>query len=66
MMAQEKWLRLSSNRDLGADETFIAKEQPPDPEWPQVTFNELLRIAFKDRYIDNEDHPVFQRLLGAL
>ena len=36
----------------------------PEPEWPtDKTFNDILRIAFKDRLIETVDHPVIQRLL---
>jgi hypothetical protein len=27
---------------------------------------EILRIAFKDRYIDSMDHPVLRKLRGEL
>jgi hypothetical protein len=35
-----------------------------DPEWPRLTFQELLRIAFRDRLVDRLDHPVILRLRG--
>ena len=38
-----------------------------EPEWPaDETFNDLLRLAFKDRLVDRPDHPVVQRLAGAI
>ena len=63
-MAQNKWVRLSANMSLGAYEIFSATGDIPEPEWPELTFEEILKIAFKGRYIDNLDHPVVQRLLG--
>ena len=36
----------------------------PDPEWPDLPFNQLLRIAFKNRVVDSLDHPTLQRLRG--
>ena len=38
--------------------------QWPDPQWPDVPFKELLRIAFNERYIDSLDHPALQSLRG--
>jgi hypothetical protein len=50
--------------DLGAYEMFVAGSTISDPIWPDLSFPELLRIAFKDRYIDSLDHPVVKRLRG--
>ena len=36
-----------------------------EPAWPEVPFKELLRIGFRDRLVDNVDHPVLKRLRGA-
>ena len=36
----------------------------PDPEWPAAYYQELLRIAFKDRYVDSADHLVVRKLRG--
>jgi hypothetical protein len=38
----------------------------PDPEWPEVSFQEILKIAFKDKIIQSIDHPVIQRLRGCV
>jgi hypothetical protein len=35
-----------------------------EPVWPEEPFNELLRIAFRDRIISSPDHPVVKRLRG--
>jgi hypothetical protein len=35
-----------------------------EPEFPELTLNELLRIAFKDRIVDKLDHPVIRKLRG--
>ena len=37
----------------------------PDPDWPELSFAEIFRIAFKDRLINSLDHPVVKRLRGA-
>lgn len=62
--AAEKWIRVQSNRSLGAYEIFEARAEWGEPEWAVLSFGELLRIAFKDRFIQSEDHPVLRRLRG--
>ena len=37
----------------------------PEPQWPEVTFQDLVKIAFKDHFIRDLDHPVVRRLRGA-
>ena len=64
MMASKKWVRVVANMALGAYEVFEATGDIPEPEWPEQSFGELLRIAFKDRFIQDLDHPVLKRLRG--
>jgi hypothetical protein len=49
---------------LGAYDVFQATGDLPEPEWPGLPFRELLRVAFRDRFIQSEDHPVLRRLRG--
>jgi hypothetical protein len=63
-MAMQRWVRVQANMNLGAYEMTPAHGVIPDPEWPAKTFSELLRIAFRDRFIDRLDHPVIKRLRG--
>jgi hypothetical protein len=64
-LAMLRWVRIRANMDLGAYEIFEAASKIPDPTWPDITFAELLKIAFRDRFVDRPDHPVIQRLRGA-
>jgi hypothetical protein len=64
--AMKRWVRVSANMGLGAYEVAEAQATFPDPAWPEHTFHELLKIAFRDRFIDCEDHPVILRLRGAI
>ena len=43
-----------------------AKGDLGEPEWPTLSLSELLDVAFKDRVIGSEDHPIFNKLLGRL
>jgi hypothetical protein len=63
--AMQGWIRMRSNMSLGAYEIFQAESKIPDPEWPTLSLQELVRIAFRDRIITTPDHPVIRRLRGA-
>jgi hypothetical protein len=63
-LAMRRWLRCRANMSLRAYEMFEAASTIPDPEWPKLPFQELLRIGFRDRLIDRLDHPVIKRLRG--
>lgn len=62
--ATTTWVRIAANMPLGAYDLYEAQGELSEPEWPTTPFNELLRIAFKNRYIDDLDHPVLRRLRG--
>ena len=60
----DKWVRVSANQSLGAYEVLVAENCITEPEWPEHTLQELIRIAFKDRIVDSVDHAVVRRLRG--
>jgi hypothetical protein len=63
-LAASKWVRVQSNMSLGAYEVYEAAASWTDPEWNIPPFKELLRIAFKDKFVQSLDHPVIRRLRG--
>jgi len=63
-LATKQWVRLKANMSLGAYEMFTAEKTIAEPVWPELPFQELLRIAFKDRIVDTIDHPLVKRLRG--
>ena len=63
-LAQRDWVRVVANMSLGAYEVFSASGNIPEPEWPTQSFQEILKIAFKGRFIDQLDHPAIRRLRG--
>jgi hypothetical protein len=65
-VAMREWVRVTSNRSLGAYEVFQTNATLPEPEWPDVDFQTILRVAFKDRFIRDLDHVVVRRLRGSL
>ncbi len=65
-MAKDRWVRVSANMALGAYEVYEATGDLPEPEWPDLEFSEILKVAFKDRFITDLDHPVIRKLRGEL
>ena len=65
-LATKKWVKVVSDRALGAYNVFEATGNLSDPEWPEVSFEELVRVAFKGRVISTLDHPVLRRLRGEV
>ena len=65
--AKKQWVRMYGNRDLGAYEMHRARGDFGEPEWPKdKSFKDLLRLAFKDRFIDTPHHDVIRELHGEL
>ncbi len=64
--AQQQWVRVAANLAKGAYDIFHGSMQRPEPQWPEMTFRELLQIAFKGRFIQTLDHPTILRLQGKL
>jgi hypothetical protein len=62
--AESRWVRVASNKALGAYDVHEATSKLPEPEWPEASFHDLLRIAFGERLIKTVDHPVLRRLRG--
>ena len=65
-LAMKSWIRVRANMNLGAYDIFQADSVIPDPEWPQLGFWELIKIAFRDHLVDRIDHPVIKRLRGQV
>jgi hypothetical protein len=65
-IATRRWIRVASNLSLGAYEVFEAAANLPEPEWPDVTFKQLVEIAFRDRLIRTLDHPAIKKLRGEI
>jgi hypothetical protein len=65
-LAMRSWIRMSANQSSGSYDVFVAEGHIPEPDWPDVGFRELLKIAFGSRIIRTLDHPVIQRLQGKI
>src|SRR4051794_36782630 len=49
-MAMTRWSRLKANMSLGAYDVFEATGDLPEPEWPELAFPDILKIAFRNHY----------------
>ena len=65
-MAKDYWVRLVANKSINAYDINQATAPLPDPVWPATTMEELIKVAFRGKIIDNPDHPVIRALLGAV
>lgn len=63
--AEANWCRMVSDMTNGHYSHFEPAEGLPDPQWPDLSFSAILKIAFRDRMIDSADHPVLRELRGA-
>jgi hypothetical protein len=63
-LAKTTWIRMPPDMSLGAYRIFKAEGQLSGPVWPEKTLPDLLKLGFKDRIVDSEDHPVIRRLRG--
>ena len=62
--AELEWTRIQANMNIGAYEILAAEGDLEDPEWPELSMDELLDIAFKNKIINRSDHLVLLQLRG--
>ena len=62
--AMKKWIRVVPNMHSKSNDILVALENLSEPEFPDVSMNQLIRIAFKDRIIDKLEHPIIKKLRG--
>lgn len=65
-LAESRWVRLAANMPGGMYDVYEAEGELSDPEWPELAFPEILRLAFKARFIQSLDHPVVKALRGEV
>ena len=66
--AETQWVKLQTNDSIGAYYTVLAMSKLPEPEWPEEPENivKAIEIAFKDKTIDDHNHPNLKKLRGEL
>ena len=65
-LAAGRWVRMQANMQLGAYDVLESTADLPGPVWPEMSFRDILSIAFKDRRIESLDHPVLRKLRGEV
>ena len=66
-LAETKWVRIASNMTAKCYDVFEATGINVEPQWADdLEFKDILRLCFKDRFIDSLDHPFLQRLRGEV
>jgi len=62
--AEHKWLRVMPRMEMGCYVTTIATADWPEPEWPDLSFTELLERSFGGNVITELSHPAIAALRG--
>jgi hypothetical protein len=57
------WVRVAAKK--GYYEILEAGTDP-EPTWPELSITELLRIAFRERFIDSMEHTIVRELHGRV
>ncbi|MFH1265257.1 MAG: hypothetical protein ABIK89_05975 [Planctomycetota bacterium] len=65
-LAESRWIRLAANMGAGMYDTFEAAGDLSEPEWPELSFREILELCFKGRYIQDVEHPAIRALRGEV
>jgi hypothetical protein len=64
-IAEGQWTKVVADMSAGCYVPNVALGSLPEPNWSEVpSIEELLRLSFKDRFINSMDHPVLRRLRG--
>ena len=65
-LATREWVRLRASQEAGEYEIHAAAAVPPlpEPEWPDLSLKDMVKLAFSETLIDSVDHPVVRRLRG--
>ena len=63
--AESTWCRMKADMSNGIYSHWVSTESLPDPKWPDLSFREIIKLAFRGRMIDSLDHPVIRELRGG-
>jgi hypothetical protein len=64
--AEDHWIRTSANMATQSYDMLVAEAFKDEPKWPECSFDEVVNVAFRGRYIETADHPLIKKLLGLL
>ena len=64
--AKKVWVKIMGNRAIGAYEIIRARGDLGDPQWSDHSFEDLIKLAFRENLIDSMEHPVIRDLYGEI
>ena len=64
--ATRRWVRVKSDMQAGQYTIMAAKTDFGKPKWLDMSFQDVLQLAFKDRIIADNDHPILKQLRGEI
>jgi hypothetical protein len=65
-IAETSWVRLIPSKAIGAYEVMRATVDFGEPEWPSLSFQQIIDIAFRGKVISTLEDPVVLKLRGLL
>jgi hypothetical protein len=63
-LAETAWARVRADQQAGYYKIELAAGKLAEPTWPEQSFRDLLKLAFRDRLIDSLEHPFLKQLRG--
>ena len=64
-LAKDHWIMVTPNKQAGGYDYRIAERDLGEPVWLQMTWEEILRLAFRRYSITSMDHPIVRTLRGG-
>jgi len=64
--AKKVWVKIIGNRQIGAYDIVRARGDLGDPQWPDHSFEDLIKLAFREKLIDTREHAVIRDLNGEI
>lgn len=64
--ARQRWVRTYWNHSNRVYDVVSARSDLSVPVWPTASFEDILKDAFRDRFISDEDHVVLKKLRGEI
>jgi hypothetical protein len=65
-MAETRWTKMFWDQNHRKHRVMTAPALTDEPQWPDVPFQRLLQLAFKDRVITSFEDPILKGLRGEL
>jgi hypothetical protein len=65
-LAREKWTMITWDEARSDYAVEIAEKINHAPNWPDTTFEAVLKLGFDGKVVSDEDHPYVRRLRGII